>query len=44
MGALSTEQAVQAIELESFVEKIADLQQHFNKLQTRLERDGKVVQ
>lgn len=44
MAALSTEQAVQAIELESFVEKIADLQEHFNKLQTRLERDGKKIQ
>jgi hypothetical protein len=44
MAALSTEQAVQAIELESFVEKIADLQEHFNKLQTRLERDGNKVQ
>lgn len=42
--ALSTELAVQAIELESFVEKISDLQQHFNKLQTRLERDGHKVQ
>ena len=41
---LSTEFAVQAIELESFVEKIADLQEHFNKLQTRLERDGKKIQ
>lgn len=44
MAALATELAVQNIELESFVEKIADLQQHFNKLQTRLERDGKTVQ
>lgn len=44
MAALSTEQAVQAIEIESFVEKIADLQEHFNKLQTRLERDGKTIQ
>ena len=44
MAALSTELAVQNIELESFVEKIADLQQHFNKLQTRLERDGKTIQ
>lgn len=44
MAALSTELAVQNIELESFVEKIADLQQHFNKLQTRLERDGKKIQ
>jgi|ERR1700677_2240795 len=40
----STEFAVQAIQLESFVEKIADLQEHFNKLQTRLERDGKKIQ
>lgn len=39
-----TELAVQAIELESFVEKIADLQEHFNKLQTRLDRDGKKIQ
>ena len=44
MAALSTELSVQNIELESFVEKIADLQQHFNKLQTRLERDGKTIQ
>lgn len=44
MATLSTELAVQNIELESFVEKIADLQQHFNKLQTRLERDGKKIQ
>lgn len=44
MASLSTELAVQNIELESFVEKIADLQQHFNKLQTRLERDGKKIQ
>ena len=44
MAALATELAVQNIELESFVEKIADLQQHFNKLQTRLERDGKKIQ
>jgi len=35
-----TELAVQNIELETFVTKIADLQQHFNKLQTRLDRDG----
>ena len=35
---------MQAIQLESFVEKIADLQEHFNKLQTRLERDGKKIQ
>jgi hypothetical protein len=38
--ALGTELAVQNIELETFVTKIADLQQHFNKLQTRLDRDG----
>ena len=38
--ALGTELAVQNIELETFVEKIADLQQHNNKLQTRLDRDG----
>lgn len=44
MGSLGTELAVQAIELESFVEKIADLQEHFNKLQTRLDRDGKKIQ
>lgn len=42
--ALATELAVEAIELESFVEDIADLQQHFNKLQTRLEKQGKKVQ
>ena len=35
-----TELAVQNIELETFVTKIADLQQHFNKLQTRLDKDG----
>lgn len=40
----ATELAVQAIELESFVEKIADLQQHFNKLQARLEADGHKIQ
>ena len=38
--ALGTELAVQNIELETFVDKIAELQQHFNKLQTRLDRDG----
>ncbi len=42
--ALATELAVEAIELEAFVEEIADLQQHFNKLQTRLEKGGKKVQ
>ena len=40
----STEYAVQAIELEAFVEEIADLQAHFDKLQTRLEKGGKKVQ
>jgi hypothetical protein len=39
-----TELAVQAIELESFVEEIADLQQHFNKLQTRLDKNGNRIQ
>ena len=38
------EYAVQAIELEAFVEEIADLQQHFDKLQTRLEKGGKKIQ
>ena len=42
--ALSTELAVEAIELESFVEEIPDLQQHFDRLQTRLEKGGKKVQ
>jgi len=42
--ALATETAVQAIELESFIEEIADLQAHFDKLQTRLEKGGKKVQ
>lgn len=42
--ALSTETAVQSIELEAFVEEIADLQAHFDKLQTRLEKGGKKVQ
>ncbi len=42
--AIGTEFAVQAIELEAFVEEIADLQQHFDKLQTRLEKGGKKVQ
>lgn len=41
---LATETAVQAIELEAFVEEIADLQQHFDKLQNRLEKGGKKVQ
>lgn len=44
MASLSTELAVQGIELEAYVTKIADLQQHFNKLQTRLERDGNKVE
>ncbi len=42
--ALATELAVQAIELEAFVEEIADLQAHFDKLQTRLEKGGKKIQ
>lgn len=42
--ALATEYAVEAIELEAFVEEIADLQQHFDKLQTRLEKGGKKIQ
>src|SRR5277367_634796 len=42
--AIGTEFAVQAIELEAFVEEIADLQQHFDKLQTRLEKGGKKIQ
>ena len=42
--ALATEFAVQAIELEAFVEEIADLQQHFDRLQTKLEKGGKKVQ
>lgn len=41
---LATETAVQAIELEAFVEQIADLQAHFDKLQTRLEKGGKKIQ
>ena len=40
----STETAVQSIELEAFVEEIADLQAHFDKLQSRLEKGGKKVQ
>lgn len=44
MATLATETAVQAIELESFVEKIADLQAHFNRLQNRLEKGGKKIQ
>ena len=42
--AIGTEFAVQAIELEAFVEEIADLQQHFDRLQTKLEKGGKKVQ
>ncbi len=42
--ALATELSVQAVELEAFVEEIADLQAHFDKLQTRLEKGGKKVQ
>src|SRR6266702_1968957 len=42
--ALATELAVQAIELEAFVQEIPDLQQHFDKLQTRLEKGGKKIQ
>ncbi len=41
---LSTETAVEAIELEAFVQDIPDLQQHFNKLQNRLEKGGKKIQ
>jgi hypothetical protein len=41
---LATETAVQSIELEAFVEEIADLQAHFDKLQSRLEKGGKKVQ
>jgi len=43
-GSLSTELAVEAIELEAFVEEIPDLQAHFDKLQTRLEKGGKKIQ
>lgn len=42
--ALATELAAEAIELEAFVEEIPDLQQHFDKLQTRLEKGGKKIQ
>ena len=42
--ALSTELAVEGIELESFVQEIPDLQAHFDKLQTRLEKGGKKIQ
>ena len=41
---LSTELAVEAIELEAFVQEIPDLQAHFDKLQTRLEKGGKKIQ
>src|SRR5208282_3590484 len=39
-----TELAIQSIEKEAFVEEIADLQAHFDKLQSRLENGGKKVQ
>jgi hypothetical protein len=42
--ATATEIGVEAIELESFVEEIPDLQAHFDKLQTRLEKGGKKIQ
>jgi hypothetical protein len=42
--AVATELAVEAVELESYVEEIPDLQAHFDKLQTRLEKGGKKVQ
>ena len=42
--AIGTELAVQSIELEQWVDEIADLQQHFDKLQTRLEKGGKKKQ
>lgn len=42
--ALATELATEAIELESFVQEIPDLQAHFDKLQTRLEKGGKKIQ
>ena len=38
------ETAVQAVELEAFVEDIPDLQAHFDKLQTRLEKGGHKLQ
>lgn len=41
---LATETAVQAIELEAFVEEIADLQAHFDRLQNKLMKGGKKVQ
>ena len=43
-GTLSTELAVEAVELEAFVQEIPDLQAHFDKLQTRLEKGGKKIQ
>jgi hypothetical protein len=36
--ALATETAAEAIELEAWVTEIPDLQAHFDKLQTRLEK------
>lgn len=42
--ALATELAVEAIELEAFIEEIEDLQQHFDKLQTRLKKGAKKIQ
>jgi len=42
--ALSTELAVEAIELEAYVQEVPDLQAHFNKLRTRLEKGGKKIQ
>src|SRR5215469_16100320 len=42
--AIGTDLAVQSIELEQWVDEIADLQQHFDKLQTRLEKGGKKKQ
>src|SRR4029077_12249867 len=43
-ASLSTELAVEAIELEAFVQEIPDLQAHFDKLQNRLEKGGKKIQ
>jgi hypothetical protein len=40
----ATELAVEAIELESFVERIPDLQARFDSLLTRLEKGGKKIQ
>ena len=42
--AVANELAVEAIELESFVAEIPDLQQHFDRLQTKLEKGGKKIQ